>query len=272
MLNQNISVWLRALLVLLAGGLALPVLSQTSRGTVTGTVLDPSGAVITGARVTLNGVETGVHRSTVANESGTYRFDAVDLGLYELTVTHAGFRPFLASGIGVEANRVTTFDPRLELGASETRIEVNAAIERDPDQGRPAAGRQLPAARGERSTSDFAGSTFAGAHVTRRDSGFRQLSLDRQPAGFRGLRVRHQWPARAGKQLLLDGTGNNDIGVLRRGSALHHRRRSGGSFGANRQLRCRVRARGRGRLERGHEVGHERTARDIAVALSVAKV
>src|SRR5204863_2997815 len=56
---------------------------------------------------------------------GIYRFDAVDLGVYDLKVTHAGFRTFLSSGIGVEANRVTTLDPRLELGAAETRIEVS---------------------------------------------------------------------------------------------------------------------------------------------------
>src|SRR5260370_11135663 len=98
---------------------------QTSRGTVSGTILDASGAMITGARVVLTGAETGVQRSTLSNEAGIYRFDAVDLGTYELSVTHPGFRPFLGSGIAVEANRVTTFDPRLEVGAVETAIEVS---------------------------------------------------------------------------------------------------------------------------------------------------
>ncbi|HYM13695.1 MAG TPA: carboxypeptidase-like regulatory domain-containing protein, partial [Bryobacterales bacterium] len=54
--------------------------AQTSRGTVTGTVLDQSGAVIGGAHVTLTGVETGVKLSTESNGAGVYRFDAVDLG------------------------------------------------------------------------------------------------------------------------------------------------------------------------------------------------
>src|SRR5947209_4747872 len=100
--------------------------AQTSRGTVTGTALDPTGAVIGGARVTLTGVETGVRLSTDSNDAGVYRFDAVDLGVYELQVAHPGFRTYLGTGIGVEANRVTTFDPRLEVGAAETRIEVSA--------------------------------------------------------------------------------------------------------------------------------------------------
>jgi outer membrane receptor protein involved in Fe transport len=115
------------LIKLTASALALATAldAQTSRGTVTGTVLDPSGAVIGGARVTLRGVETGVKVSTDSNEAGVYRFDAVDLGVYELQVAHAGFRAFIGAGINVEANRATTVDPKLELGAADTRIEVN---------------------------------------------------------------------------------------------------------------------------------------------------
>src|SRR6266545_3292737 len=105
--------------------LAAAAYGQTSRGTVTGTIIDASGAVVAGARVVLTGAETGARRSTLSNEAGIYRFDAVDLGMYRLEVTHAGFRPFLSSGIGVEANRVNTLDPRLEVGASETAIEVS---------------------------------------------------------------------------------------------------------------------------------------------------
>src|SRR5712692_9882116 len=92
---------------------ACVALSQTSRGTVTGTVLDASGAVISGARVALTGVETGVRLSTDTNESGVFRFDAVDLGVYEINVTHPGFRTYVGTGIGAEANRVTTVDPKL---------------------------------------------------------------------------------------------------------------------------------------------------------------
>src|SRR4030095_1020521 len=100
--------------------------AQTSRGTVTGTVLDPSGAVVGGAHVALTGVETGVQLSTDSNEAGVYRFDAVDLGVYVLTVTQPGFATYVGIEIKVEANRTTTVDPRLELGAAEARIEVGS--------------------------------------------------------------------------------------------------------------------------------------------------
>src|SRR6516225_3634754 len=112
---------------LLGGVLVLAFLAraQTSRGTVTGTVLDPSGAVLAGAHVTLNGVQTGVRFSTDSNNAGVYRFDAVDPGVYDLSVTHSGFRTYLGTRIGVEANRGTTVDPRLEVGTAEARIEVS---------------------------------------------------------------------------------------------------------------------------------------------------
>ena len=105
--------------------LAIVAYGQTSRGTLTGTVQDPTGAAIVAARVMLTGVDTGVRLSTVSNESGVFRFDAVDLGVYELQVTHPGFRTYVATGVSVEANRATTLDPRLEVGATETSVEVN---------------------------------------------------------------------------------------------------------------------------------------------------
>src|SRR2546430_10569910 len=123
MRRDNVQTYTWRLTVVFA--LAVAAHAQTSRGTVTGTALDASDAVITGARVTLTGVETGVRRSTASNEAGIYRFDAVDPGVYELAVTHPGFRPVASSGISVEANRVTTYDPRLEVGAAETAIEVS---------------------------------------------------------------------------------------------------------------------------------------------------
>src|SRR5215469_1511227 len=100
--------------------------AQTSRGTITGTILDASGAVIRGAQVTVTGVETGLRLSTKSNDAGVYRFDAVDLGTYDLQVTYPGFRDFLGARVNVEANRATTFDPKLDIGAAEATIEVNA--------------------------------------------------------------------------------------------------------------------------------------------------
>ena len=59
-----------------AFALAMTAHGQTSRGTVSGTILDASGAVVAGARVVLTGAETGARRSALSNEAGIYRFDA----------------------------------------------------------------------------------------------------------------------------------------------------------------------------------------------------
>ncbi len=59
---------------------ALAPLAQTSRGAVSGTVADQNGASIAGANVTLTNVQTNLARTTVTNDEGFYRFDAVDLG------------------------------------------------------------------------------------------------------------------------------------------------------------------------------------------------
>src|SRR5262249_13599552 len=82
-----------ALSALLAASM-LPALAQTSRGTVSGLVLDPQKAAIPGATVDLTNNDTNVVRSTTTNEAGLYRFDAVDPGSYKVSVKHTGFKNF----------------------------------------------------------------------------------------------------------------------------------------------------------------------------------
>src|SRR5215467_13058955 len=91
----------------ITAGLLLGVLAQaqTSRGTVSGAVIDPSGSSVAGASVELLQVATGSRRMAATNEVGIYRFEAVDLGAYEMKIAHAGFKSFEATGLNVEANR-----------------------------------------------------------------------------------------------------------------------------------------------------------------------
>ena len=68
----------------IAAGLLLAVFAQaqTSRGTVSGTVTDPSASVVAGASVELLQIATGLRRMATTNGAGIYRFEAVDLGTY----------------------------------------------------------------------------------------------------------------------------------------------------------------------------------------------
>jgi hypothetical protein len=107
----------------------LTALAQTSRGTITGEVTDPQGAKIAGADVELTNKGTNQTRTTKSNDSGIYRFDAVELGQYDLKISAPGFKHYAARDIEVQANRIATFDAQLELGTTEIVVEVNAGTE-----------------------------------------------------------------------------------------------------------------------------------------------
>jgi hypothetical protein len=100
------------------------VAAQTSRGTFTGTVTDPSGAVVPGATVTLVNKATNLTREGATNQAGIYRFDAVDLGTYDVIVKADGFKEARQTGITVQANRTATLDFTVDLGAGVVTIEV----------------------------------------------------------------------------------------------------------------------------------------------------
>ena len=98
--------------------------SQTSRGTIAGTVLDASGAVVVRAQVILLGEETGSRRSTTTNESGLYRFDAVDLGSYSVNISASGFGPVTKTNVLVNANQTSAVDAQLSPGEQQITVDV----------------------------------------------------------------------------------------------------------------------------------------------------
>ena len=69
----------------------ITLLAQTSGGTIAGTVLDPSGALVANATVTATGTDTGTTYTAVSSSAGTFRFSQMQLGRYDLTFTAAGF-------------------------------------------------------------------------------------------------------------------------------------------------------------------------------------
>src|SRR6478609_8561582 len=89
---------------------AAALYGQTSRGTVTGIVTDSSGAAVPGAAVELKAIQTGVVRLTTTNESGVYRFDAVDLGEHDLKVKAPGFKTTSNRSLNVQAAQTVGLD------------------------------------------------------------------------------------------------------------------------------------------------------------------
>jgi len=102
--------------------------------TISGTVIDPSGAVVPGAAVNLLCEETGVQQVASTNSDGSYLFSALPAGHYEIEIHHSGFKPYRQVGVSLDATSVMHVDAKLELGAeteavtvSETGVRVETA-------------------------------------------------------------------------------------------------------------------------------------------------
>lgn len=111
--------------------LCMPFLAsaQAGRGSISGVVFDPSGAVVNGAKVTALNRATGVTLHTVTNESGLYGFVSLNPGLYEVTASQTGFQSFAQNNVSVTVDQVTTVNIALTVGNVTERIEVTATAE-----------------------------------------------------------------------------------------------------------------------------------------------
>lgn len=111
--------------VLLAVG-SLP--AQTFRGTILGTVTDPSGAVIAGAKVSAKNVGTGLERTTDTSADGSYSLPELPIGTYTVTVTQTGFQTFVTTGVTVDVAGERRVDAALKTGEVSTKVEVSGDL------------------------------------------------------------------------------------------------------------------------------------------------
>lgn len=117
--------WLLPALAAPAASLALAQMTVT--GSVTGTVVDPSGQVVAGARVTLTNEATRDVRRTASSEIGAFSFVAVPPGAYSLKVEQSGFKAAERTGLVLTANeRLAVGDIALQLGAVSETVSVEA--------------------------------------------------------------------------------------------------------------------------------------------------
>jgi hypothetical protein len=118
--------WFQYLLLAALSG--APLLSQmTVTGTVSGTVTDPSGQVIPGAKVTLTSTTTSEPRSAAGNEIGEFHVVAVQPGTYNLRVEHAGFKAYERRNVVVSANEhVALGDIMMQIGDVAETVSVVA--------------------------------------------------------------------------------------------------------------------------------------------------
>jgi Carboxypeptidase regulatory-like domain/TonB dependent receptor len=97
--------------------------------TLTGVVSDPSGAIVTGAKVVLTDAVSGTLRDTVSNSDGYFTFASVPVGQYTLTIEAKGFQQYKVEGIALSGGSSRAVTATLAVGAANQTVEVNAAID-----------------------------------------------------------------------------------------------------------------------------------------------
>ena len=107
----------------LISGLAVYASDSAS---LSGTVSDPTGAVIPGATVVLLNSDTGTSSQTLTGGDGAYSFSALPAGHYRLEVTSPGFKPDQDGAIELNAGAALKFDATLKLASETTATEVSA--------------------------------------------------------------------------------------------------------------------------------------------------
>src|SRR5690349_1566944 len=115
---------------------ALPSQAFGQQGTILGTVTDPSGAVVTGATVTVTSVETGLAKTTTTNESGQYLLPDLAIGHYSVKATASGFKGVEQKDVKLAVGDRLRLDFQMQLGAAAETVTVEAnAIRVQSDSG-----------------------------------------------------------------------------------------------------------------------------------------
>ncbi len=113
-------------LAFLIGFYATPSWAQVTQGSISVSVLDPSGAVIPKAKLTLQDLATNSARLGTTSSAGTYTFPDLPTGTYRLTVSKGGFESQVFNSVGVSATQVTDIKATLRVGAVTQKVEVTA--------------------------------------------------------------------------------------------------------------------------------------------------
>ena len=113
------------LMLLFSFGIAI---AQEFRGTISGTINDPNGAIVPAATVTVQNIETNVTATATTNEQGAFTFPLLLPGKYKLTATAANFKTAVRENILLNVDDRLTIDVQLEIGLT-TEVNVVADTE-----------------------------------------------------------------------------------------------------------------------------------------------
>jgi hypothetical protein len=101
--------------------------AQVDRSTLSGTITDSSGAAIPAARISIASEDQGFSREILSEPTGAYRFSALPIGRYKVSVAKEGFSTAKIDGVGLAVGVSRTLDIQLQVGQIATQVEVTAA-------------------------------------------------------------------------------------------------------------------------------------------------
>jgi hypothetical protein len=99
-------------------------LSQTFSASIAGVVTDPSGSVVPGAKIHLQNLNTNDMRDATSSTVGSYKFDNLLPGTYEISAEAPGFEKFLQKNMILLANTAASIDVHLVVGGTEQTVQV----------------------------------------------------------------------------------------------------------------------------------------------------
>src|SRR5579863_3958589 len=116
-----------ALVTLLGAAIvAVPATAQVSTGSLSGTVVDATGALVADATVTLTNEGNSAKQQATTSATGAFRFTFLSVGRYDLEITKSGFRGLKSPGISVDANIEHTLGSlKLEVGQTSGAVRVS---------------------------------------------------------------------------------------------------------------------------------------------------
>lgn len=110
----------------LALGCRFPLLAQVSSAELSGTVTDPTGAILAKVKVTVTKADTGAARETVTDANGNYLFTVLQPGVYNLAAEAPGFRRTVENGFELQVNQRAEINLQMQLGNVSESVEVKA--------------------------------------------------------------------------------------------------------------------------------------------------
>ena len=116
--------WRKFVFAFLFSGLICSALWGQATAQISGTVRDQSGALLPGVEVKVTQTATGLERSVLTNETGSYVLPNLPIGPYKLEATLGGFRTFSQTGIVLQVGANPEVNISLEVGQVSETIEV----------------------------------------------------------------------------------------------------------------------------------------------------